>query len=59
MFEEVFWRVQTFAPTLSNGFAELVRVPEYDDGGEQVEPCDPEVLALGVAVSDFALPTDP
>jgi len=38
---------------------ELLGVPIDDDGGEQVQPCDAEMLALSCTVADFALPTDP
>ena len=38
---------------------ELLGVPIDDDGGEQVQPCDAEMLALSCTVADFALATDP
>ena len=39
--------------------AKLLGVPIDDDGGEQVQPCDAEMLALSCTVADFALATDP
>ena len=57
--EKVCWRVQLGLFALRDSDAKLFCIPEDDDGGEQVEPCDPEVLAFRVAVSDFALPTNP
>ena len=59
MREEVSWRVQLGLFALRDSYAKLFCIPEDDDGGEQVEPSDPEVLAFRVAVSDFALPTNP
>ena len=45
--------------SLRDSCAKLFCIPKDDDGGEQVEPCDPEMLAFRVAVSDFALSTNP
>lgn len=39
--------------------AEVQGIPIDDDGGEQVEPGNTVVLALGGTVADFALASDP
>ena len=57
--EEVCWRVHPGLFPLRDSDTKLFCIPEDDDGGEQVQTCDAEVLAFGGAVADFALPTDP
>ena len=57
--EEMCWRVQPGPFPLRDSDTKLFCIPEDDDGGEQVEPSDPEVLAFRVAIADFALSTDP
>ncbi len=59
MREEVSWRVQSGPFSLRNSDTQLFCIPEDDDGGKQIEPSDPEVLAFRVAIADFALSTDP
>ncbi len=39
---------------VGDDFAQLHGVPEDDDGGEEVHPGDPVMLALGGTVADFA-----
>ena len=57
--EEVCWRVQTGLFPLRDSASKLFCIPIDYDGGEQVESCDPKVLAFCGAVSDFALATNP
>jgi len=57
--EEVCWRVQPGLFPLRDSASKLFCIPIDYDGGEQVESCDPKVLAFCGAVSDFALATDP
>ncbi len=57
--EEVCWRVQPGLFPLRDSDTKLFCIPIDYDGGEQVQPCDPEVLALCGAVADFPLATYP
>ena len=58
MREEIFWRIQPGPFALRDSDAKLFCIPINDDGGEQVETGDAEVLAFGCTVADFALPTN-
>ncbi len=55
----MFWRIQPGLFPVRDCDANVFGVPAGDDGGEQVEPGDPEVLPFGCAISDFFLSTDP
>ena len=57
--EEVCWCVQPGLFPLRDSDTKLLCIPEDDDGGEQVQTCNAEVLAFRGAVADFALATDP
>ena len=50
--------VQSIMLSLRDGASEMPRVPVNDDGGEQVQTCDAEVLTFGGPVADFALASD-
>lgn len=53
------WRaIQPGATAACDGLPEMLGVPEDDDGGEQIEACNAEVLPFGCAVADFALAAD-
>ena len=43
----------------NNGVAELFGIPVDDDGGQQIEARDEEVLPFRGAVADFSLTPDP
>tara|TARA_R110002049_G_scaffold252695_1_gene427923 strand:- start:2961 stop:3164 length:204 start_codon:yes stop_codon:yes gene_type:complete len=57
--EEVCWRVQPGLFPLRDSDTKLLCIPEDDDGGEQVQTCNAEVLAFRGTVADFALASDP
>ena len=48
----------SFSP-LSDSHPKLLGVPIDDDGGQQVQTRDAEVLTFSGAIADFALPPDP
>lgn len=50
--------IKSFIPTFRDCVAEMEGVPVDDNGGEQVEPGYPVVLALGGSVTNFPLATD-
>ena len=55
-----FWRaIQTGPFPLGHRNAELFCVPIDDDGRQQIQPGDAEVLAFACAVSDLALTSNP
>ena len=56
--EQVWLTVEAFAFSTGDGLTEVLGVPVDDDGGKQIETCHAEVLALGGAVTDFALASD-
>lgn len=47
--------VKPITPPSFNGGSELFRIPLNDDGREQVQPGDAEVLAFDGSITDFAL----
>ena len=49
---------ETVALARGDRISELFRVPVNDDGSQQVQACDAEVLTLSGAVSDFTLTAD-
>lgn len=49
---------KSFIPALCDCMAQMESVPVYDDCGEQVQPGDAVILALGGSVSDFTLAAD-
>ncbi len=59
MREKVFWRVERCVFPLRNRDAKLPGIPVDDDGGQQIEACDPKVLTFCGSISDFSLPPDP
>lgn len=58
MREKIVWRFQSSLFPLRDRDAELFCIPVNDDGRQQVQPCDPEVLAFCGTVPDFTLSTD-
>lgn len=52
------WHIKSFISALCDRLAEMEGVPVDDDCGEQVQPGDAVMLALGGAVTDFTLATD-
>ena len=59
MCEKICWRIQPCFSPLRDGDTKPFCIPKDNDGGEQVQPCNAEVLAFRVAVSDFTLPPNP
>ena len=57
--QEVWRAIQTGPLPSCDGDPELLGIPIYDDGSQQVQTSDTEVLAFGGAVADFALSPDP
>jgi hypothetical protein len=55
MDEQMIWHIHPFASPDLDGMAEVQGVSVDDDGGEQVKPRDPVILALRGAIADFAL----
>lgn len=56
--EEIGGAIQPDPLPRGHGLTEVLGVPVYDDGGEQVQPRHSEVLALGCSITDFTLATD-
>ena len=46
-------------PALCDSCPELFAVPIDDDGSQQIQTSDAEMLAFRGAIADFALPPDP
>lgn len=56
--QQVGRAIQSRATASGGGFAKVLGVSVYDDGGDQVQPGHAEVLAFGCSIADFALPPD-
>ena len=58
MRQELRWAFEPGLLPFGGRYPQVFGVPEDHDRGEQIQPCDAEVLAFGGPVPDFALPPD-
>ena len=56
--QQVVRTVEACAFSLCDGLPEMLGVPVYDDGGQQVQSGHAVMLALGCSIADFTLATD-
>ena len=57
MRQKIRCAVEACTATGRYSFTKVLGIPIDDDGGEQVQPCHPEMLPLGCPVANFALAT--
>jgi hypothetical protein len=53
------WTIQSCPLSLCHSVSERFGIPVNDDGGQQIEASDAEVLSLRGSVADFSLTPDP
>ena len=57
--EEFGWAIQSCPLSPCHSVSELFGIPINDDGGQQIEASDAEVLSFRGTVADFSLTPDP